>query len=79
MGSPMSMTELERARELGRAALQTLEANRRRIDDLNVYPVPDGYTGTNLTEDCTRDHGRARGVDGIRPCRARKGAPRGRR
>ncbi len=50
MGSPMSVTELERARELGRAALQTLEANRRRIDDLNVYPVPDGDTGTNLTE-----------------------------
>ena len=44
------MTDLERARELGRAALQTLEANRRRIDDLNVYPVPDGDTGTNLTE-----------------------------
>ncbi len=44
------VTELERARELGRAALQTLEANRRRIDDLNVYPVPDGDTGTNLTE-----------------------------
>ena len=43
------MTELERARELGRAALQSLEANRRRIDDLNVYPVPDGDTGTNLT------------------------------
>ena len=39
------MTELERARELGRAALQTLEANRRRIDDLNVYPVPDGDAG----------------------------------
>ena len=35
---------------MGRAALQTLEANRRRIDDLNVYPVPDGDTGTNLTE-----------------------------
>jgi DAK2 domain fusion protein YloV len=43
------VTDLERARELGRAALQTLEANRRRIDDLNVYPVPDGDTGTNLT------------------------------
>jgi hypothetical protein len=26
-----------------------MEANRRRIDDLNVYPVPDGDTGTNLT------------------------------
>ncbi|MGH3048525.1 MAG: DAK2 domain-containing protein, partial [Gaiellaceae bacterium] len=31
------------------AALATLEASRRRIDDLNVYPVPDGDTGTNLT------------------------------
>jgi DAK2 domain fusion protein YloV len=43
------VTELERAKELGQAALATLEANRRRIDDLNVYPVPDGDTGTNLT------------------------------
>ena len=33
---------------LARAALQNLEAHRRRIDDLNVYPVPDGDTGTNL-------------------------------
>jgi hypothetical protein len=41
--------EIERARELARAALANLEANRRRIDDLNVYPVPDGDTGTNLT------------------------------
>lgn len=43
------MTEIERARELAQAALRNLEANRRRIDDLNVYPVPDGDTGTNLT------------------------------
>jgi dihydroxyacetone kinase-like predicted kinase len=43
------MTEIERARELARGSLATLEANRRRIDDLNVYPVPDGDTGTNLT------------------------------
>jgi uncharacterized protein len=43
------VTEIERARELARASLATLEANRRRIDDLNVYPVPDGDTGTNLT------------------------------
>ncbi len=43
------MTELDRVRELARAGLSNLEANRRRIDDLNVYPVPDGDTGTNLT------------------------------
>jgi hypothetical protein len=40
--------ELEIVRALARAALENLEAHRRRIDDLNVYPVPDGDTGTNL-------------------------------
>jgi hypothetical protein len=40
--------ELEIVRELSRSALKNLEAHRRRIDDLNVYPVPDGDTGTNL-------------------------------
>jgi DAK2 domain fusion protein YloV len=30
-------------------SLASIEAHRRRIDDLNVYPVPDGDTGTNLT------------------------------
>src|SRR5581483_805091 len=39
----------ERARELARGARVAIEASRRRIDDLNVYPVPDGDTGTNLT------------------------------
>jgi DAK2 domain fusion protein YloV len=43
------LTELERVQELARAALANLERNRERIDDLNVYPVPDGDTGTNLT------------------------------
>jgi hypothetical protein len=40
---------LSAARGLVGAALASLEANRARIDDLNVYPVPDGDTGTNLT------------------------------
>ncbi len=39
----------QRARELVAGAQAAIEANRRRIDDLNVYPVPDGDTGTNLT------------------------------
>ena len=43
------MTDVDRARELARGALLALERNRRRLDDLNVYPVPDGDTGTNLT------------------------------
>ena len=38
-----------RVRELVGGAVAAIEANRRRIDDLNVYPVPDGDTGTNLT------------------------------
>ncbi|HZP72404.1 MAG TPA: DAK2 domain-containing protein [Gaiellaceae bacterium] len=38
-----------RVRELVAGARASIEANRRRIDDLNVYPVPDGDTGTNLT------------------------------
>jgi DAK2 domain fusion protein YloV len=38
-----------RMRELVEGARSSIEAHRRRIDDLNVYPVPDGDTGTNLT------------------------------
>lgn len=41
--------DLERVRELVGAALASLEASRGHIDALNVYPVPDGDTGTNLT------------------------------
>jgi DAK2 domain fusion protein YloV len=39
----------KRVRELVNGARAAIEANRSRIDDLNVYPVPDGDTGTNLT------------------------------
>jgi DAK2 domain fusion protein YloV len=41
--------DLETVRKAVDAALASIEANRARIDDLNVYPVPDGDTGTNLT------------------------------
>ncbi len=30
------------------AAFQALEARKQEVNDLNVYPVPDGDTGTNL-------------------------------
>jgi uncharacterized protein len=43
------VTDRERVQELAHGALASLERNRQRIDDLNVYPVPDGDTGTNLT------------------------------
>jgi uncharacterized protein len=39
----------DRVRELVQGARAAIEVNRARIDDLNVYPVPDGDTGTNLT------------------------------
>ncbi|HXH96032.1 MAG TPA: DAK2 domain-containing protein, partial [Gaiellaceae bacterium] len=49
-GAGMTATrDLEIVQEVVAAALATLEASRHRIDDLNVYPVPDGDTGTNLT------------------------------
>src|SRR3954471_23277406 len=38
----------QRALDLARGARIAIEAARARIDDLNVYPVPDGDTGTNL-------------------------------
>jgi DAK2 domain fusion protein YloV len=41
--------DLEVVREWVASALAALESARQRIDDLNVYPVPDGDTGTNLT------------------------------
>jgi uncharacterized protein len=43
------VSDLEQVLELARAATTALERNRQRIDDLNVYPVPDGDTGTNMT------------------------------
>ena len=39
----------DRVHRLVEGARASIEAHRRRIDDLNVYPVPDGDTGTNLT------------------------------
>ena len=48
MRSNPGMTR-RRVHELVEGALASIEAHRRRIDDLNVYPVPDGDTGTNLT------------------------------
>ena len=45
----MSPAPLDLSRALVAAALAALEASRERIDNLNVYPVPDGDTGTNMT------------------------------
>src|SRR5947207_6845509 len=42
------MNERERLLRLVGGAVSALDRARQRIDDLNVYPVPDGDTGTNL-------------------------------
>ncbi len=42
------MTEVDVARRVAHDALMNLEAHRARINRLNVYPVPDGDTGTNM-------------------------------
>ena len=42
------MNEREAVLELIRGAVAAIGRSRARIDDLNVYPVPDGDTGTNL-------------------------------
>ena len=42
------MIALATVRRLATAALDNIERHRRRINALNVYPVPDGDTGTNL-------------------------------
>ena len=44
----ISVTEREALLDFVRGAIAALERSRARIDDLNVYPVPDGDTGTNL-------------------------------
>ncbi|MGC9974455.1 MAG: DAK2 domain-containing protein [Gaiellaceae bacterium] len=46
--SSAAVAELALVRRLALAALEALERERQRIDSLNVYPVPDGDTGTNL-------------------------------
>ena len=42
------MIDLATARSLAGAALESITRQRTRINALNVYPVPDGDTGTNL-------------------------------
>jgi uncharacterized protein len=42
------VSDREQVLRLLRGAAASIDRSRRRIDDLNVYPVPDGDTGTNL-------------------------------
>jgi dihydroxyacetone kinase-like predicted kinase len=45
---------LARVRAVTAGAAAALGAARQRIDDMNVYPVPDGDTGTNLAQTVAR-------------------------
>ena len=58
---------LQRLRTVVGSAAEAIAAARSRIDDLNVYPVPDGDTGTNLslTLEAVRDR-----VDALAPAPA---------
>ncbi|HET7305870.1 MAG TPA: DAK2 domain-containing protein [Segeticoccus sp.] len=47
-GERLSRLDLAGVRRWAVTARAALTAHRREIDDLNVFPVPDGDTGTNL-------------------------------
>ncbi len=49
------------------AALAALEASRERLDDLNVYPVPDGDTGTNMVLTMRAVHEALAGAGDVSP------------
>ena len=68
------MTPLERALALARGGQAALQVHRQRINDLNVYPVPDGDTGSNLADTADEAHagpGRSCRRDADRPTIAR--------
>jgi len=41
--------DADAVRRWSQAAVESLDAHRAEIDELNVFPVPDGDTGTNLS------------------------------
>jgi DAK2 domain fusion protein YloV len=57
VGESIATFDLQAVRRFADLAVQELSAAREEIDALNVYPVPDGDTGTNmyLTMDAARD------------------------
>jgi dihydroxyacetone kinase-like predicted kinase len=46
--SDAALLTVAQARARLAAGFQALEQRKQEINDLNVYPVPDGDTGTNL-------------------------------
>ena len=56
-GDEVATFDLDVVRRFADLAVEGLAAAREEIDALNVYPVPDGDTGTNmfLTVESARD------------------------
>src|SRR6476469_6841003 len=56
-GAEVATFDLDVVRRFADLAVEGLSATREEIDALNVYPVPDGDTGTNmyLTVEAARD------------------------
>ena len=46
--TPMAVVSADLVRQWSAAAMEALGSARAEIDALNVYPVPDGDTGTNM-------------------------------
>ncbi|WP_242491844.1 DAK2 domain-containing protein [Miniphocaeibacter massiliensis] len=45
----MSITDIKSLKEMLRAGYQNLENQKDEVNSLNVFPVPDGDTGTNMS------------------------------
>ena len=39
----------QKFRQMLVAGANALEANKKMVDEMNVFPVPDGDTGTNMS------------------------------
>ena len=53
------------------AGAANLEAKKEFINELNVFPVPDGDTGTNMSLTIMRSEERRVGKECSEPCRSR--------
>ena len=49
--------------ELLEAGVKNLDVNRKKLNDLNVFPVPDGDTGTNMVMTLRGGASAAKGLD----------------
>lgn len=65
--TPLQVLDADAVLRWAAACRDALEAAREEIDELNVYPVPDGDTGTNLHLTVVAAVDEATGAEGPRP------------